>query len=103
MYSLLTPLLIRCHSWNLFLIHLHKHAQLIASLYRLNLEMHSDEREHHTTEILDEEIKQLQTVGILAILDVNQRPDFRGDEGYVLIAYDNLQLLSTNRVGGWPS
>ena len=42
------------------------------TLYRLDLEVQADQREHQTLEILDKVVEAPESIRILALVDINQ-------------------------------
>ena len=59
----------------------------------LDLEVEPDQREYETFEILHQVVECAQTLGILGVVDVDQRTDFGRGEGNVLIPANDLQFL----------
>ena len=62
--------------------------------------MKVDEREDQAFEVLDEVVEHPETLRIFAALHVQQRPDLSRGERRVLVAHDNLQLLTADPVHG---
>ena len=66
--------------------------------------MEPDEREDETLEILHQVVECAQTLGILGVVDVDQRSDLRRGEGNVFVAANDFQLLGggegRNRIEG---
>lgn len=71
-------------------------------LDRLDLEVETDEREHQTFQVLDEIVEETEPFRILGLVDVQQGADFRGGEGDVLVADENLKLLTSHTICWWP-
>ena len=55
--------------------------------------MEPDEREDETLEILHQVVECAQTLGILGVVDVDQRSDLRRGERNVFVAANDFQLL----------
>ena len=60
--------------------------------------MQTDERKHETLDILHQVVEASEALGILAVVNVDQRADLGGGERNVLIAHDNLELLAADSV-----
>ena len=69
----------------------------------LNLEMQADHREDETLQILNQVVEATEPVGIAAVVDIDQRAYLRRGERDVLVAENDLQLLSTVTILRWPS
>ena len=65
----------------------------------LDLEVEPDEWEDETLEILHQVVECAQTLGILGVVDVDQRSDLGRSEGNVFVAAHDLQLLGGGEGG----
>lgn len=64
--------------------------------------MQTDEREDETLDVLNEIVEASQALGILAVVDVDERADLGGCERDVLVAHHDLELLSADSIGRRP-
>jgi hypothetical protein len=64
--------------------------------------MQANEREHETLDVLDEVVEAAESLGVLAVVDVDKRADLARCEGDVLVAEHNLELLAADTIGRWP-
>jgi len=69
-----------------------------AFLDGLDLEMESDEGEHQALQVLDQVIETAEPIWIPGLVHINQTANLAGCERDVLVADDNLQLLTANSV-----
>lgn len=68
----------------------------------LDFEVESNERKDQTFQVLYEIVERSQTLGILALVDVNKWANFWRGEADVVIAQDDLKLLATNSIWSGP-
>jgi len=71
-------------------------------LDRLDFEVEADEREDQTLQVLNEIVEGSQSLGILALVNVDQGADLGGGEADVVIAQNHFQLLSTHAIRSRP-
>lgn len=72
------------------------------SLDGLNLEMKTNERKDQTLDVLNKIVEASETLGILAIVDIDKRSDLGRSERDVFVAHDDFKLLTTDSVWRWP-
>lgn len=70
----------------------------VVALYRLDLEVQSDQGEHQAFEILHEVVEAAQALRVARLVHVQQGAGLRGGERYVLVADHDLQLLAAHPV-----
>eukprot|EP00421_Protoceratium_reticulatum_P018366 CAMPEP_0168390776 /NCGR_PEP_ID=MMETSP0228-20121227/17647_1 /TAXON_ID=133427 /ORGANISM="Protoceratium reticulatum, Strain CCCM 535 (=CCMP 1889)" /LENGTH=150 /DNA_ID=CAMNT_0008404077 /DNA_START=47 /DNA_END=499 /DNA_ORIENTATION=- len=64
--------------------------------------MKANQAEHEALQVLHEVVEDTQALRVLRGLDVRQRPDLGRGKGDVLLAADDLKLLTADAVGRWP-
>ena len=68
----------------------------------LDFEVEANEREDETLDVLDEVVEAAEALGVLAVVDVDERADLGRGERDVLVAHDDLELLAADTVGRRP-
>lgn len=64
--------------------------------------MHPCYAQYHTFDVLEQIIKDAETVRVLAVLDVDETSEFRGLERYVLVVENDFHFLLSVFVGLRP-
>ena len=65
--------------------------------------MHSDQRKNHALEVLHQVVEHPQSLGVLALLDIQKRADLRAGETEVISTQPYLQLLAArSAIRWWP-
>ena len=72
--------------------------QRVSILNGLDLEVHADEREHETFEVLHQIIETLESVHVLRVLDVDQRSNLCRQKRNVVVPVQDFNFLSAHIV-----